>query len=143
MQEKALDKIDKEVCIKYTSEYFVCISSWLKQRDLPVPPMDETPKIGFIAFINGVETAIGFLRMVEGRYAQLDGLITNPSVPGLHRSKAIDIVVSKLLVTAKDLKLRGIISYSADPNTIERSKRHGFTVLDQYTMLGIIISKDQ
>lgn len=92
----------------------------------------NVPEIGFIAYSNTEfkYVAAGFLRMVEGGYAQIDTLVTNPSLDPEVRSKGIDLVVEKLINTAKDMKLEGIYALTLHKNIISRAEAIGFRITD-------------
>lgn len=90
---------------------------------------DNVPEIGFVAEYNNYPVCMGFLRMVEGGYAQIDSLVTNPSFNSDIRHNGIVNVAERLITTAKSLGLSGIISYTADLNIIVRSEALGFKVL--------------
>lgn len=87
------------------------------------------PKIGFIAFLGKHPIAAGFLRRVEGGYAQLDGLTSNAHFGSKIRHEGIKSVVTALIEEAKDLKLHGIIATTNDLGVLERAKSIGFHVV--------------
>lgn len=93
--------------------------------------MKSLPKIGYIAVMNKQPIAAGFLRRVEGGYAQLDTLVSNPYFGSQIRHVGIKLVVDSLLAEAKDLKLLGIVSFSQDTGILSRAKALGFQVVDQ------------
>lgn len=93
--------------------------------------MKSLPKIGYISLLNKQPVAAGFLRRVEGNYAQIDTLVSNPHLGSIIRHNAITNVVNSLLEDAKDLKLNGIIAFSSDNSVISRAKDLGFQVVDQ------------
>lgn len=100
---------------------------WARQHGVNVP--EAMPKIGCIAFEGRTPIAMGFLRRVEGGYAQFDGLISNPQALPSWRNAGIDLVSTKLLNLAKQLGIKGLVAMSADENTIMRSQRFGFVKL--------------
>lgn len=103
------------------------LKEWLKAHDMDVEEnIQELPYLGFIAHSDNDYICAGFLRRTEGHSALLDSLITNPSQPGELRSEAIDLVVKELFKTARELKLKRLIAYSLDKNTLMRSEKHGF-----------------
>lgn len=129
-------------CELYTEKDRVWVENWLNERALTVPPEDETPQVGIVVRHGIIPVCMGFLRRIEGGYAQIDGLISNPKCDKDMRNKAIDLLIKNLIDKAKALKIKGICSYSIDKNTIERSTRHGFTVID-HKVLALIISNNQ
>ena len=93
---------------------------------------NDLPKIGFIAFSNSEYqyVAIGFLRMVEGNLAQMDGFITNPELSGDIRNEGINLIVKSLIEKAKSLKLKAIYAFTVDESILMRAEDTGFTVKD-------------
>lgn len=93
---------------------------------------DRLPKIGFITYSNTEYQyiAAGFLRMVEGGFAQIDSLVTNPSLdPGI-RNEGVALLVETLVKTAKDMKLKGIYAFTIDKGILMRAEATGFHVID-------------
>ncbi len=91
--------------------------------------MKTLPKIGYIALLGGHPIAAGFLRRVEGGYAQLDTLTSNKMFGSLIRHQGIELVVNHLIQDAKDLRLKGIIAFTTDDGILERADQRGFTTL--------------
>jgi hypothetical protein len=91
------------------------------------------PKLGFIAYCNSEYQyiAAGFLRMVEGNIAQIDTLVTNPAIESSIRHEALNLIVDKLLESAKELKLLGVYAFTSDYSTIKRAEETGFRVKNQ------------
>lgn len=88
---------------------------------------DSLPKHGFMVFDSGVPVAMGFIRRLEGNLGVLDSYITNPNFTPGGRNRALDLLTKKLIRFGKDkLKLKGLLAFSADTNTIQRATNHGF-----------------
>lgn len=85
------------------------------------------PKVGF----RYQDIAFGFLRMVEGGYAQIDTLVSNANYPSEDRHEAVTAVVNELLRVAKYMELNGIICFTKEPSIIARAKELGFHLVDQ------------
>lgn len=111
------------------TEHMGLMNSFLAARRSYLPSDDEMPALGWVASDLEGPVAMAFLRRVEGGYAQLDGLVTDPGAPGALRSRAIDLVVKKVLDTAKELGIRAVTATSVDANTLVRSDKHGFVLL--------------
>lgn len=100
------------------------------------------PKIGYVAFYcntsnpkavikDKIPVAIGFLRRVEGNViAQIDGLTSNPFFGGMIRHASLSMVLDRLILDAKELKLKGLIAFCLDPNTVKRAESLGFKVIN-------------
>lgn len=101
----------------------------LSSRDL-LGELKHLPRVGFVAMKNKSAIAAGFLRMVEGKFALLDGLITYHTEDSYLRHRAIHGVVTYLIQEARKLGLESIIAYSKDDGTLIRSESHGFKKLD-------------
>lgn len=110
--------------------------SWQSIHEIPLTAEDELPKIGAIVSDDKGGVAIGFLRMIEGRRAEISELITNPEREPEARDSAINLVALTLLSTAKDLGIKYVVVYSKDKNTIIRSTKFGLKKLPQ-TLLAV------
>jgi hypothetical protein len=93
--------------------------------------MKTLPKIGYIAMLNDQPIAAGFLRRVEGGYAQIDTLVTNPYFGNKLRHEGIDKVVNSLINDAKELRLRGILAITGELSILNRAEDKGFFRIDQ------------
>lgn len=93
--------------------------------------MKTLPKIGYLALMGGHPIACGFLRRVEGNFAQIDTLTSNKHFGSKIRHEGIAKVVDALLLEAKVLKLSGIIALSSDQGVLDRAKDLGFHTVDQ------------
>lgn len=89
------------------------------------------PKIGFVAMLGSQPVAAGFLRRVEGGFAQMDTLTSNSAFGGMIRHEGIKLIVNELLESAKQLKLKGIIAFTSDEGIMSRAKSIGFHQVDQ------------
>lgn len=116
-------------------EHYAMLIEWLTVHKAYLSPIDEIPEYGFVAYCDDVPTAMAFIRRVEGGYAQLDGLTSNPSQPAKSRSDAIDLVVARIKYKAKALGIKSLIAFSLDKNTLERSKSHGFVPMDKHNLI--------
>lgn len=113
------------------------VELWLELHGHPIPKASSYPKIGFVAYNKQEPIAAGFVRKVEGGYGQLDGLVSNPTAPGSYRHKAIDSVVTQLFKEAKKAGITQLISFTRDKSVLERSVKHGFIQMDDYTLIGV------
>ena len=102
---------------------------WMRHRGLPCPRIDDMPAIGVVAYVDGKEVAMAFLRRVEGGFAQLDGLVTDETAPGAHRHEAIEAAVQAIVSKAKELGIKSLMATSQHKNTVMRAcSLHGFTI---------------
>lgn len=92
---------------------------------------DTLPKIGYIATEGSIPVAMGFLRLVEGGFAQIDTLVTNADLPPETRHQGLEPLIDQLIQTAKQKKLKGIISFTSDMGVIKRAVDTGFKVTSQ------------
>lgn len=95
------------------------------------------PKIGYLVLneANGI-IACGFLRKIEGGYAQLDTYATNPYAHPNVRNEAINLITDTLMADAKNHKLSAVLLLTSASSIAKRAEERGFKVLDQ-KVLGI------
>lgn len=113
---------------------FTILNYWLEKRGHQQVEEDSLPKIGYIVLDDDAPICVGFLRRCEGNFGFLDGLATNPEVPGPIRHVAIDALVTKIIMKATEIGLTNLIAWSLDKGTLERSETHGF-VKSPYTLI--------
>ncbi len=124
----------------YQRSYFDLLQGMLSSQNVTNQEditEDSIPEIGFMAFEGSIPVAAAFLRRVEGGFAQLDGLVSNPECPSHIRHLGIDGVVSNVLNSAKKLGIKGVIAFTANKSTIVRASSLGFSSSDAYTMLAL------
>lgn len=95
------------------------------------------PKIGFIAIQQETSTPIaaGFLRMVEGGFAQIDTLMSNAKESSETRHEALSRCVAALIAEATKLGLYGITATSRDEGTIKRAQSLGFRIVEEQKLI--------
>ena len=99
--------------------------------------MKRLPKIGYISYFGDSPIAAGFLRRVEGGYAQMDTLVSNPHFGSQIRHLAIDKVVKSLIDDAKTLDLEGIVAFTSDIGVLKRAEDIGFNRLDAQKLIAL------
>lgn len=119
---------------QYQPSYYDNLISCLEQHNDYIKP--ELPEIGYVYTKGSEFVAFGFLRMVEGSYCQIDGLTTNPNFDSEIRHLALDSIVTQLIDKAKQLKLKGIISFTGDYSIVKRAETHGFQ-LQPYSFISL------
>lgn len=102
------------------------LHQWLALRGCYLPKASELPQRGWIASLDGQDIAVNFLRLVEGGFAQSDGLCTNPWQEKALRHHGIEAVVEATLNCAKELGITQILAVTSDAGTLMRSSRHGY-----------------
>lgn len=124
---------------RYQGCYFDNLIAMLQSQDHTgiedIEP-NSIPDIGYVATEGSIFIAMGFLRLVEGGFCQIDGLTSNKDLPGNMRHAALNEVISALIDKAKLLKLKGIISYTRDKTVISRAEAIGFQVIP-YNVLSL------
>jgi N-acetylglutamate synthase-like GNAT family acetyltransferase len=126
---------------KFNVSHMTTILGWLRARNCYLPSYLEMPETGFVAMYRGEPVAMAFIRKVEGGFAQLDGLTSNPDFPGDMRSEAIDCLVSHLMKQAKGMGIKSVMAYTKDENTLVRSAKHGFVVVPQTLIVADLTSQ--
>ncbi len=119
--------------VPFSFKYLPMLYEMLKTQDyldISHISMKTLPRIGYIALLNKQPIAAGFLRRVEGGYAQLDGLTSNAYLGSIIRHEGINKVVQALINESKDLKLHGIIAITKDQSVVKRAKELKFQVIE-------------
>lgn len=93
--------------------------------------MKTLPKIGYIAYVDKMPVAAGFLRRLEPCYAHLDTLVSNAYCGSILRHEGVKGVVDTLIADAKRLKLEGIVAHTQDKGTLLRAEALGFRIVPQ------------
>lgn len=102
------------------------LADWLKQREMPKWEKYIIPTFGYVAFDGDERIAMGFLRRCEGRFTIVDSFITNPKISGEKRNEALNIVLAKILLTAKEFGSSSVLAFTTEDNIYQRAKRFGF-----------------
>ena len=133
------DLLDNISLVPFRFKYLQALKSMLEEQNCDIVAnvtMKTLPKIGYLAMLNGYPLAAGFLRQVEGKIGQIDGLTSNPNFGSLARHKAINLIVCTLIEDAKRLKLQGLLAFTNDASIIERGSTYGFKQL-QHTVIAM------
>jgi hypothetical protein len=91
----------------------------------------EVPALGFVAYDSATPIAAGFLRMVEGGYAQIDTLVSSASLSSEMRHEGVSKVVDALIQAARDLGLKGVYAHTSDEGVVKRAAALGFKHVPQ------------
>lgn len=100
--------------------------SMLRSREAYLPGEDEMPATGFIVYDDQTPVAAAFLRRVEGGYAQVDGLTSNPHCSKERRHKALNLTIQRCVEAAEAMGVKHIISFCLDNSTTRRAELNGF-----------------
>lgn len=129
--------MDNLSILPFRYKYLPALLDMLKNQkylEISTVSMKTLPKTGYIVLMNGHPIAAGFLRRLEGGYAQIDGLTSNPHFGSRIRHEAIDLVVENLISDAKTLKLKGILALTKEQSIVNRAKDKGFQVVEQVVL---------
>ena len=135
MQQEVLDNVR---VYPFKFKHLQMLLEMLKDQnypDLEDISMRTLPKIGYIAMLDNVPIATGFLRRVEGDVvAQIDGLTSNPYLGSIIRHNGISLVLKQLIEDAKELKLKGVYAFCIDKSAIKRAEDMGFRAVGHSTL---------
>lgn len=122
-------------CVPYSVRYQAQVVSWLSKRGLEERLAYDLPATGFMVFKDGHGVATGFIRRIEGDMGMVDGYLTNPDAHWEDRDKALDLLTKAIIDKAIELKMKSILAFTKDFNTLTRSLRHGYSHLSEQKMI--------
>lgn len=102
------------------------LQGWVGARAQDSWAPEQIPALAWIILDGETPVATAFIRRVEGGFGQLDGLCTNPSLPGATRHEAIDLIVAHAIKEAYVHGITSLYALSVDEGTLMRSEKHGF-----------------
>lgn len=120
------------------------LCEWWRARHWPAPPCHDLPTNGVIAEDAEHKYAAVFFYIVEGRWAWIDWLVTNPRAPLRPRPEAVELIVDSALKTIKAIKQAAghdayrVMTCLENENLIELFERHGFKKGD-YDMTTLVL----
>lgn len=86
------------------------------------------PRVGYIVYDDfNTPVCAGFLRRIEGKYAQIDTLVTNSQCSSSLRHDGLEVLIKAIINEAKSRKIKGLISTTTDTGTLMRAIRVGFS----------------
>lgn len=119
----------------YQSSYYELLEGLhLSQHVLLQETGNTLPEIGYIATEGSIAIAAGFLRRIEGGFGMIDTLVSNASLDGTIRHDGISQVVSRIILKAKELEIKGLICSTKDEGIIKRAKSIGFHETGEITI---------
>lgn len=102
----------------YTDQDWEELSMWYIERNLNPIPRKMLPSVG--AMVPGI--ACAFMYQTDGDFVILENFITNPRTTHEQRKEALDIIVSDMLASAKDLGFGTAFAFTTHP-TVEHGCR--------------------
>lgn len=103
------------------------INDWLANRELPSVTRHDLPEMGYVMWDNGKGVAAIFMRRCEGNVGIVDSLITNPKIQSQVRDFALDALINHIVEQSKQHKVKILLGYTKDENTLMRTLRLGWT----------------
>jgi hypothetical protein len=86
----------------------------------------DVPSLGFTVKRNDIVIAAGFLRLMEGDIGMIDGYVTDPTALSKDRHSALNELTDKIIIVAKELKLKGLLVFTSDESIKIRAEAAGF-----------------
>lgn len=106
------------------------VVAWWTARKWPTIALDLLPKTGFIVEGYGVKICAGWLYKTDSKFALIEWIVSNPLPGHESRGEALDILMLRLVETAKRQDFKAIFSSIDNKRLIARYKKHGFTQTD-------------
>ena len=90
---------------RFSMRHLGHLRGWMSLRKMDLIHLDNLPEIGFIAFEGPTALAVAFLRQIEGGYACLDVVVSNPEVSAKCRLEALQATSIAALKRAVGMRL--------------------------------------
>lgn len=98
------------------------LKAWYQGHGLSAPELEILPSYGL--FVE--KTAAGFVYLVEGKLALLEGFITNPLATKDERDQALNQIISGLEEYSRFCEVRRIMAASSLTAIQDRAKMRGY-----------------
>lgn len=102
-----------------------------QKSDLYSASIDYLPQIGLIVYLDDKPLCAGFVRELEPCFGQIDSLVSNANFSSAERHKGLDFLVNRLIYTAKQRNLKGIVCHTKDEGILKRAESIGFHVVPE------------
>lgn len=120
------------------SKHYEKLSECLNKRGINYSLVEQDrPELGYtVSNKSGDILCAGFLLKIEGNSMMVESYITNPDYSPTLRDEALDALTHHIVESAKLMKIKRLIAFTEDNNTLLRAQRHGFVHLKQYQFIG-------
>lgn len=115
---------------RYTDSDYIIVSNWYRERNMIPVAKEILPPTGFV--VPGV--ACCYLYNADSKLAIFDGCISNPNTTRRERIKALDLIMTQLLLEAKSLGCKTAISLVQHPTMKQVCQRARFSDIGEYKM---------
>lgn len=102
------------------------VASWWKAHKWPAIPLDMLPKTGFIVEEPRGKMCAGWLYKTDSKIAWIEFIVSSPHTMQEIRGKSLDLLMVRLVETAKSMGFKSIFSSINNPRLVDRYKKHGF-----------------
>lgn len=116
---------------KFIASDYPTLVGWYRERNLKPPSLEMLPSIGYI--VEG--KAASFLYNVEGKFGYSEGSVTNKRADRSERTAALMQVWDAVIVHARELGLKSIVSSVSVAAIAKYAKEKGFTLRPDRTFL--------
>lgn len=113
---------------QYTENDYGEIYSWFNKRHITPPEKWALSNEGFI--VRGV--AAGFLYLTNSSLGFIDMFVSNPDSSSADRKNAIDMIMARLLMVARNEEIRVLVCSTKFQGVEEIPLRHGFKKTGQH-----------
>jgi hypothetical protein len=126
----------------YSSAYRNQMGLMLRNRKLPEKVIADLPATGVIVLDDQLEpVASGFLRLIEGDFALVDGFLSNIDFTKQERSHALDLVCRALLAKAAEMGLHALFVTTFQDVIEQRALQFGFKIESQIKVLSYSLTE--
>lgn len=105
---------------------YLKVSAWWEKQGWPSIPLEMLPKTGFIMEDAEGGLCAGWLYKTDSKFAWLEWIVANPARPFELRGRALDVLMLRLVETARSSGFKAVFSSINNERLINRYKKHGF-----------------
>ncbi len=114
---------------RLTKDTRALLLSWVLERTLDEPILNDLPKLGLMVSYCNAPVAVAFLRVVEGGKGMIDGFIADPSCDHKVRTLCLDQLILDLIKLAMYNDMSGLFGLTTNKRVVERARRLGFRLM--------------
>lgn len=107
------------------------VCDWWKSHSWPAMPLDHLPPLGFMASVDGIPAAAGWLYQTDSAFCIFEWIVANPEVRREKRAAALDALIQQAKTAAAEMGFKSIYMSIKHEGLLKRLEGFGFEVTDK------------